>query len=258
MFGGRSFPSAYETILGFIYPENCRQCDVRIDLSEARFRKKELKNTLFCTDCWEEVIPLSSLACPVCAAPYKSPAALSHSPSHLCGDCREDLPSFSRAITPYPYEGPLAKAIQLLKYKKQTGLAKNLADLLVDKLAQLRIDLVLAIPIHYSKLRRREFNQSLLLANAISKRLKWPLKVDVIFRNRETNPQVSLSKKDRKKNVHRIFSIRHPEFISGRRILLVDDVYTTGATLKEGAKSLIKAGAKEVVVTAPTRMILGS
>lgn len=256
MFGGIKKFLSIETVLRCVYPEKCRCCEAFIPPAETDPSQRTAANRFFCLTCWGKITLLSVPSCPVCGSPFPSEAALSHSPEHLCGECREDPPYFSRAITPYRYEGALAKAIQLLKYERQVVLATSLAALLTTKLAPLELDLVTAIPLHVSKLRQREFNQSLLVAKEVSRCLAKPLAVDVMTRNCETKPQVGLSKKARQKNMRHVFSIHRQKKIFGKRILLIDDVYTTGATLKEAAKTLIKAGAQEVIVAAPARMLL--
>jgi ComF family protein len=184
-----------------------------------------------------------------------SEAALSHSPGHCCGDCRKSPPAFSLAVSPYAHEGALAKAIHVFKYQQQPRLATPLVHLFINDLSSLQIDMVMAIPLHLRRLREREFNQSLLLAQEVSRLLSIPLCIDAMQRIRETSPQVGLSRKARQKNIHRAFQVRRPESIQDQRILLVDDVFTTGATLREGAKTLIQSGAKNVVVAALARMV---
>src|SRR5581483_7304485 len=104
-------------------------------------------------------------SCPLCAAPFPSEVALAHSPDHHCGECRESPPPFARAIVPFVYEGTLAKAIQSFKYNRQNALAAPLARLLRPDLETVAVDRVMAVPLHPRRLRSREFNQSLLLAN---------------------------------------------------------------------------------------------
>ncbi|MDC4227357.1 MAG: phosphoribosyltransferase family protein [Candidatus Manganitrophus sp.] len=101
------------------------------------------------------------------------------------------------------------------------------------------------IPLHPTRLRTREFNQSLLLAQRIARFTQVPLLIDALNRSRDTLPQVGLSRKERAQNVRRAFHLSDPTPIKGKRILLVDDVYTTGATLREGSKILLKGGARE-------------
>jgi ComF family protein len=234
-------------LLDLIYPRACIHC--ALPLTDER---SELP---FCSGCWGTIRPLTGPHCPVCAAPFPSSSALSHSPNHHCAECREHPPAFSRAITPYAYEGILADAIQRFKYQKQTSLADPLANLLMKELTTVQFDLVTAIPLHPARLRTREFNQSLLLAQRIARFTQVPLLIDTLNRSRDTLPQVGLSRKEREQNVRRAFHLSNPKSIQGVRILLVDDVYTTGATLREGAKSLLRGGAKEVIVAAVARMI---
>ncbi len=245
-----------EYLLSWIYPEKCRECGVLIQRLQSS-DPAVVQNRFFCCDCWDKIEDIGPRYCPVCSHPFQSAAALSHSPTHVCGDCRRDPPYFTKAITPYRYEGALIKAVQLFKYEEQVALAKLLSDLLLGALTGLKIDVVMGIPLHPKKLRSRSFNQSVLLAKRLALHFSWPLYVDVMSRTRETLPQVGLSKKARQKNIRGVFSVQRPEQISGQCVLLVDDVYTTGATLKEGAKTLRKAGAKEVFVAAPVRMLFG-
>ncbi len=243
------FVSQYRKLLDLIYPCVCAQCGA------SSAQRHPPGNPFFCHSCWNALPRVTGPCCPVCAIPYPSEEALTYSLFHRCGECREDAPCFSRVIAPYLYEGGLAKAIHLFKYGGKNVLAGPLSELLFHDLVSLEIDRVMAIPLHPKKLRSRGFNQSLLLAHRISRHLGRPLLIDALCRIRETPPQVGLSRKGRKENIKGAFKVAQPHFIQGRRILLVDDVYTTGATLREGAKSLIKAGADEVVVAALARMI---
>ncbi len=251
----RSIPFL-DQLLDFIYPESCPECTRPIRAGNLKASTSSLQNNFFCADCWGAIRRIEGARCPQCAEPFPAQSALSHSPGHLCGDCRSAPPDFSRAVTPYPYEGAVAKAIQRLKYQQQHKLVQSIADLLFKDLEGLSVDWVMAIPLHPRRLRSREFNQSLLLAKVLAQRLRLPLGIDLIRRIRETPPQVGLSKKERKKNMHRAFSVVAPDTIAGRRILLIDDVFTTGATLREAAKTLKKADAKEIIVATPARMIL--
>ncbi|MFQ5781265.1 MAG: ComF family protein [Nitrospiria bacterium] len=252
----RSIPSLQD-LLNLIYPRICLQCGDSINGTGGRVvtdRERTVPHD-FCPPCWGTIHRLDGPRCPICAVPLASEAALSHSPDHRCGECRERPPAFSHAITPFVYEGALAKAIHLLKYQKQIRIAGHLVQLFINDLLLLKVDRVMAIPLHPRRLRDREFNQSLLLADRVSRLLSIPLLIDAMQRVRETPPQVGLSKKARKKNIHRAFKVVGPESVRDQRILLIDDVYTTGATLKEGAKTLIRNGAKEVVVATPARMV---
>ncbi len=246
-----------EYLLDLIYPATCRYCQSRIVLSDKKGMQNAQRNIFFCASCWQSLERLDDPQCPVCSNPYESDAAISASPNHLCGDCREEPPHFLKAITPYLYKDVMAEAICLLKYEKRTRLAKHLIAAIMEDLSALEVDCVGAVPLHASKLRLREFNQSLLLAKEVSRQTGWHFYLDLLKKRQSTDTQVGLSKKKRKQNVKGVFSVPNLERVQNKRVLLMDDVYTTGATLKEGARVLMKAGVKSVVVCAPARMVFG-
>lgn len=246
----------FKNLLDLLYPRFCLECDAPIEKGSSRNLETTLPGAavFFCSGCWSRIRRLEGPTCPLCAAPFISEVSLSYSPDHHCGECREAPPPFSRAIVPFVYEGTLATAIQSFKYHRQNAMAAPLVRLLQPELKGLTVDRVMAVPLHPRRLRSREFNQSLLLAEQIARSLSLPLLIDAMERVRETPPQVGLSKKERQKNIYRAFAVIKPESVQDQRILLIDDVYTTGATLREGAKTLIRAGAKEVIVAAVARM----
>ncbi|HZR45906.1 MAG TPA: ComF family protein [Candidatus Manganitrophaceae bacterium] len=256
MLGNAKWLPLFQNLLDLLYPRFCLQCNASIEKETFRNSETAPSDTAasFCGPCWGSIRRPNGPSCPLCAAPFPSEVALAHSPDHHCGECRESPPPFARAIVPFVYEGTLAKAIQSFKYNRQNALAAPLARLLRPDLETVAVDRVMAVPLHPRRLRSREFNQSLLLANQVARALSLPLLIDAMKRDRETPPQVGLSKKERQKNIHRAFSVPNPDSIRNQRILLIDDVYTTGATLREGAKTLIRAGAKEVIVAAVARI----
>ena len=159
-------------------------------------------------------------------------------------------PVFSKCITYGIYEGALAEAIHQFKFYGLKRLARPLGSLLLD-LDLPQIDGIVSVPLSIKGLRDRGFNQSLLLARIIAKEMKVPLLMDVLFKKKETPPQIGLSSKERFSNLQGSFEVK--EDIEGLRLLLVDDVITTGATVTECSKELLRAGAKQVVVVALAR-----
>jgi competence protein ComFC len=154
-------------------------------------------------------------------------------------------PSFSKVITYGLYEGVLAEAIHQLKFHGLKRLSRPIGRLLLN-LDIPQADGIVPVPLSIKGLRERGFNQSLLIAKSISNGIKVPLLIDLLFKKKETRPQIGLSAKERMLNLKRAFEVRGE--IKGLRLLLVDDVMTTGATITECSKQLIKAGAKEVFV----------
>jgi ComF family protein len=115
--------------------------------------------------------------------------------------------------------------------------------------------LLIPVPLHVKKLRQRGFNQSLLLANALGKKYEIPVNFSLLKRSKFTLTQTGLNKTAREKNIKRAFTVTDKEKIAGRKIILVDDVYTTGATINECAKMLIKTGAEKVAALTLARVI---
>jgi len=157
------------------------------------------------------------------------------------------------------YQGVLVEAIQLFKYQAKTKLSRYLAACMCEEARKMPevqggLDIVLPVPLHPTRLRQREFNQSLLLAHELSRGLKLPLVFDVLERSRWTRPQVELNGEERRANVRKAFVVKRSARIEGLRVLLIDDVYTTGATVNECAKVLKKARAKAVHVLTLARM----
>ena len=143
----------------------------------------------------------------------------------------------------------LTTAINLFKYHGVKRLSKPLSDI-ISQLKIPRVDTVVPVPLYNKRLRQREFNQSALLAKNMARYLGVPLMLGCLVKARDTLPQVGLNSKQRRKNIRKAFEIRDRRLIKGRRILLVDDVITTGATIRECSGELKKAGADDIYAIA--------
>lgn len=117
------------------------------------------------------------------------------------------------------------------------------------------IDLVMPVPLHSTRLKQRGFNQALLLADCVSAKHRIPLSYDNLLRVKPTRPQVELSEEERFRNVAGAFALQQPEFVVSKRVLLVDDVFTTGATMQECASVLKRAGAVQVTALTLARAV---
>jgi len=154
-------------------------------------------------------------------------------------------PPFSRVITYAIYEGVIREAINQFKFYGFRRLSKPLGDLLLGfDIPQ--VDGVVPVPLTIGRLRERGFNQSLLIARIIAKEIKVPLLMDLLVKKKETPPQIGLTARERLLNLRNAFAVKGS--VKGMRLLLVDDVMTTGATVTECSKQLIKSGAEEVIV----------
>ena len=157
---------------------------------------------------------------------------------------------FSRIIAYGLYEGVLAEVIHQLKFHGLRRLSRPLGKLLVS-LEIPASDRIIPVPLSKKGLITRGFNQSLLLSRAIAQHTGIHLSMDALFKIRDTQPQLGLSARQRLTNVRNAFEVRGS--VRDMRIVLVDDVITTGATVRECSKMLMKAGAKEIIVLALAR-----
>jgi len=162
--------------------------------------------------------------------------------------------SFSTARSAGLYEGTLLEAIHLLKYRGRTSLVRPLASILAGTIDCTGYDIITPVPLHRRRLQERGFNQSLLLARCLAKESHLSLDYVNLRRIRATAPQTGLRGRERTSNVKRAFSVKNSVPFAGKRVLLVDDVYTTGATVTECSQALKAAGAREVGVLTLARV----
>jgi competence protein ComFC len=192
-----------------------------------------------CSPCWSQIKRYKGPSCKICALPFSSEY------STVCGQCLKKPPPFSKVIGYGLYEGVLAEAINQIKFHGLKRLSKPLGRLMLS-LDFPEVNGIVPVPLTIKGLRARGFNQSLLIARFLSKEMRIPLLIDVLFKKKETHPQIGLSAKERLLNLKNAFETKGN--IKNLSILLVDDVMTTGATVMECSKVLMKAGAREVFV----------
>lgn len=219
---------------------------------------------LFCADCESRLKPIRAPLCRICGDPFD---ALSL-PAPECANCRPSKrnrpPAFDAARSIWAMEGPAREALHALKYQERTifasGLGAELANLLRndDVLARFSPHYIVPIPLHPWRRWRRGYNQSDLLARSLSTHLSVP-SMDLLFRTRFTRPQVGLTRDERAVNLRGVFQVNRellPEHeLLGARMLIVDDVFTTGSTIAECARVLKKAGCSEVAAVTVAREI---
>ncbi len=182
--------------------------------------------------------------CTLCASPFESREMT----SHLCGECLLQNRYCQKVHAAGVYRGLLLEMIARLKYKGEENLASYLGWKMAGELSQEKclFDSILPIPLHLSRLRERGYNQALLLAQEIGFHLKIKVDPFIIVKKKPTVPQAFLKGEERRKNLREIFFIKNPEKVKDGRILLVDDVYTTGATIEAASQVLWDAGAARV------------
>lgn len=220
-----------------LFPSLCLSCG-RILL--------ERRGHPFCSDCYSGIRFIAAPLCPVCGIPYPA----DESPDHACGDCILSKRHIGAARSLGVYESVLLDAIYAFKYGGNLTLGERLGRLMADHdYPSFQIgdySLLVPVPLHPRRLRQRGFNQSVILAREIAKRRGIDMDFRALRRIVDTESQAGLKKEERRSNIRKAFSIPDPERVRGRRILLVDDVYTTGSTLSECARILLKADAEAV------------
>jgi ComF family protein len=179
-----------------------------------------------------------------------------------CGNCRVSAPPFVRAVAYGSYDGGLRELIHLLKYDRVRPAANVLGRMLAEAIEALRAvcnsAVVISVPLHRSNLRLRGFNQAEEIARAALKQLRrseLKLDTEVMQRRRKTETQTGLTDQQRRENVRGAFVVTASEVIDGANVLLIDDVFTTGATVTECARVLRRQGAKRVFVATVARVL---
>jgi Predicted amidophosphoribosyltransferases len=223
--------------LNFLFPPICLLCGSK-DLYQA--------GCLICKDCFSSISFISHPVCARCGKPFLTETTR----DHVCGNCLTQEPSFNLVRALGRYEGALETIIHNFKYKQKFSMV-NLFNFLLDNMQNHEItfasyDLLIPVPLHRSRLRQRGFNQAVILGNILKKKYQMSLQPKVLQRIVYTRPQVTLPVKARKINMRNAFKVKESQSVEGKTILLLDDVYTTGATMNECAGILKKSGASRV------------
>jgi len=233
----------FEHLINIVYPAFCPICKKRLF---------EIPAPAICPVCVAAMPVNASPLCPACGR------TLTHNLNHVCL-CKKNrqILFFDRALSVCDYTGTAKICIQLFKYTRRKELGRPLAEkmhlFLRDHVNTSEIDCIIPVPLHRSKLRERGFNQARVLTELLAAELGCGCVVDNLVRVRRTKSQFSLSREERSANVSGVFSCRNPELINGQTILLVDDIFTTGATANECARVLKEAGARRIIAFSMAR-----
>jgi ComF family protein len=208
-----------------------------------------------CAVCRAALAPIPRESCAVCLRPLSAHALPE---GYRCGACRQDPPAYDRLLSLWSYHPPLDAVVRGLKFGRLDYLGRHLATALVDGLGPrlAGYDLVVPVPLHWRRRLARGYNQAERIARPLSARLGLPC-VQALARRRATPPQSLLGREERLANLRKAFRVPRPERVRGLRVLLVDDVATTGATLDAAATALRKAGAAAVTALVAGRTPLG-
>lgn len=216
--------SIWRNVLATLLPQDCLLCATPSGKS------------LLCANCKAELPRLSDEGCPVCAE--ASPGGA------VCGACLKSPPQFDATFATFRYAFPVDKLIHALKYQRRLATADFLAEAMLRNVRPSG-DIVIPLPLSTARLAERGFNQAVELARPLARALRLPIQLDGCTRSRDTAPQAMLPWQERRRNVRHAFECSLD--LSGKTIIVVDDVMTTGATLDEFAGTLKAHGAARVI-----------
>ena len=266
----------FNIILDTIFPAKCLVCsrlfepviirratNAAAEITDTFAESHRLLAAYCCPDCVSSFMAISSPICNCCGIMFKS----RQGQDHFCGDCITQPKEFRIARAAVAYDHQLMAVMHRFKYAGKIQLVGPLGGLVRD--AYMRywdretVDLILPVPLHTKKFRKRGFNQSYLLirrrksksAPMVAEVFDIPVSTDVLIRSKATVSQTGLGRQQRLKNIKGAFRVKIPEKVIAKKVLLVDDVYTTGATVNECARVLLKAGAERVDVLTVARAL---
>jgi len=230
-------------LFNLLFPENCRVCDTPLS---------DVSRVPVCRKCLAAAEPLQAeFLCATCRAPFANEFPLDE--TGRCALCRLGLTGFDAAYTFGFYEGTLRELIIVFKYGRVQTLARPLGEMLSRALPRdSRFDVIVPLPMHWLRRWRRGFNQAALLAHELGRRTGLPVE-NLLKRTRSAPPQAGMTSAKRRTNVAGAFNAPRPQSVHGRRVLLIDDVLTTGATAGVCARALKRAGAASVTVLTVAR-----
>ena len=254
---GLPLSSTLDDLVTTLFPSDCRVCNGPL-----------LRSTVLpiCENC-RIAVPTQTMALCHCCGEALDMESVTITPSEglLCHVCRSVPPMFERAVAYAVYQDELREMIHLLKYERMGGVAKLLGGFLAESILTLQAEaarglIVVAVPLFPAKQRQRGYNQAQLLADVAIAKLRrlapeWRLKPlsGILSRRRDTRSQFELNPRSRRKNLDGAFVVDAANFPIGSEVLLIDDIYTSGATARECARVLRRAGARKVWVATLAR-----
>ncbi|WP_343210393.1 ComF family protein [Anaerolentibacter hominis] len=225
------------SIINWIYPRICPVCGEIVPVMEGRIH----------TECQGRLIPVGEPSCCKCGKP------LERQEQEYCYDCLRKGHSYERGFALWRYDCTAREAIAAFKYRGKQEFAEFFADELVRQFGpQLRktgAQAFIPVPVHTSRLKSRGYNQAGLLADALGKRLDIPVVSDYLYRQKKTEPQKGLNDRERLRNLLQAFAVdgdKQKRFKDLKRVILVDDIYTTGSTIEACTRVLRQAGVAHV------------
>lgn len=234
---GEELDSVMDSIAGIIFPRRCPVCDGIIKNSEVR------RGRLICGECESKVPIIYEPRCKKCSKP------LSDSRAEYCYDCSRVRHKYKTGLALVEHRGPMRKSVYSIKYKNRREYLdyymSEMARIHGDTIREWNADALVPVPMYRKKEIKRGFNQAAEAAKILGTYLDMPVEERLIVRTADTRPQKELSDTERRKNVEKAFHI-DKNIVKLRKVILVDDIYTTGSTIDSCAKVLIDKGVEEV------------
>jgi len=228
----------------FVYPRRCALTDAPLG-----------SDGPLCAEAWREITFFSPPWCADCGAPFPATAP----DGVACGACLAGEFAFDRGRSAFAYDSASARMVTAFKHGGRTDLAVSLARWCAAAGAEIlaNADIVVPVPLHPIRQLRRGFNQSAEIARPLARIAGLEYAPTALGRRRSTPPQQRLTREQRKRNVQGAFVVREAERLRGARVVLIDDVLTTGATANAAARALRKAGATSVGLVTAARVVRG-
>lgn len=228
-----------DTFLNFIYPRNiyCILCNASIERDE---------EYSICKDCKEKLKFIYDRTCDRCGKPLDDLYI-----PHRCPECIDNFNYYTKAVSCIEYDELSKKIIYNLKYYKKRYISYHVAEIIYDRLMESHIydfDIIIPVPMHKAKEKERSFNQASLISKYIGYTTKIHVDDEVLIRAKKTITQNQLTKEERRENLKDAFKITNEDKVKSKNILLIDDIFTTGATVNECSKVLLEAGALNIYV----------
>ena len=236
-----NLPRLLSKLSALIIPHSCPLCSRMVDREGA-----------ICSACLSQIPYIDRQTCSICGNILGFDYDPGEILNYTCGECRLHPPPFKKSLSAAPYEGGMKKLLRKFKYDGKEFLGGEIASIIFDRCKEMisgnNFDIMTGVPLHIKALKKRGFDQSFILAEHIGGMSGLSQTPEIIVRIRDTASQTHLRRRERIENVKGAFRLAEnaAAIIKGKKILLVDDVSTTGGTIRECAKTLMKGGAKEV------------
>lgn len=230
--------SFFKTLFNIILPPRCAYCGKIIADEHG-----------ICAKCFKKLHFISEPYCKICGTPFENETEIATSSHFICPNCasKKRITRFNRSAV--IYDDFSKKALLSFKFQDKTSLSKLFAKWLkisAHDILEQGIDVIIPVPLSYKRLIARKYNQAAVLASELSKLINVPVLPLTLIKTRHTKPQAKLKENLRAQNIKNAYSVKNSAQIKGKRVLLIDDIMTTGSTLNECARTLLKAGAKTV------------